>query len=533
MQIETSNKEVNLADCYNGNINLKRAGVKSQMNVFEMDEYMKCFGDVKYFVKNYVKIIGLDEGIVPFVLYPFQERMLDTMADNRFSVHLTPRQFGKTQVAAAYLLHSVVFNREFTSAILANKGDQAREIMGRLQLMYESLPWFIQPGVKVWNKGSVALGNGSKVFTGATSSSSIRGRSVNLLMLDELAFVENDETFFQSTFPVISSGKSTKVIITSTPNGMNLFYKIWTEAEAGTNDFVPCRIKWQEHPKRDQDWFEEQERNMPPRQIAQEILTIFHGSSDTLLSGSALSRFVHKKPIREEHGLQVYEEPIKGRTYVVTADTAEGVGRDSSVCSVFDVTEQPYKHVAKFRSNLIPPLLFAKTVYNMANHYNEAIVVVESNGYGGIITTELWHAYEYENMVTTKTNAGENVISGAKRSLPGVKTTVKTKAIGCSNLKSMIESGTLVTHDFDTIQEFSSFSSNGKSYAAAKGKTDDCVMAMVMFAWFTNEPYFAEMVDLDVRGMLRERLEALDEFNMLTPYFDDGTEEEVEIVMVM
>lgn len=516
----------NLADCYNGNIKLKRAGVVQSMNVFEVQEYKKCLVDIPYFIKNYVQIINLDVGLTYFHLHPYQEKMLNHMHDNRFSIFMTSRQMGKTTVAAAYLLHQLIFNKSFLVAILANKGDQAREIMARLQLMYEELPWWLQPGVKTWNKGSIHLGNGAKAFTGATSSSSIRGKSFNIVYMDEFAHIENDTEFYQSTYPVITSGKNTKVIITSTPNGMNLFYKIWMEATTGDNDYKALQIFWNEHPARDAEWLSEQERNMPPKQIAQEIHCAFHGSSDTLLSGSKLQKMLHKNPSEVDGNLQVYEDALPGHSYVVTADTAEGVGRDFSVCSVIDVSEQPYRHVAKYRSNIIPPLMFAKTVHNIAVHYNEALVVVESNSVGAIVCNQLWYDHEYENMVTTKMKDGENVISGSGKSVPGVRTTVRTKSIGCSNLKSMVESDTLITYDFDTIQEFSTFVAKGKSYEAAKGKNDDCVMSLVLFAWFANEPYFAEMVDLDIKGILRDRLEEMADFEMLQVYFDDGIPEE-------
>ncbi|ASD50371.1 terminase large subunit [Acidovorax phage ACP17] len=497
------------------------------MNVFEKQEYMRCIIDIPYFVRTYVKIVSLDDGLCAFMLYPYQERMIEHMHAHRFSIFMTSRQMGKTTVAAGYLLHEAIFNKSFRIAILANKGDQAREIMSRIQLMYEELPWFMQPGVSEWNKGSIKLGNGTTMFTGATSSSSVRGKSINIVYMDEFAHIENDTEFYQSTYPVITSGKTTKVIITSTPNGMNLFYKIWTEAVNGSNDYKALQIFWHDHPKRDESWLEEQERNMPPKQIAQEIHCAFHGSSDTLISGSKLQKLVHKRPVKtdEKENLQIYAEVQPGRSYVITVDTAEGVGADSSVCSVFDVTQQPYKHVAKYRSNIIPPLMFAKVAFDMGMHYNNALLVVESNNSSGaIVVNHLWYDLEYDNMLTTRTKEGENKISGAARSQPGVRTTVRTKALGCSNLKAMIESDMLETNDFDTIQELSTFCAKGKSYEASTGKNDDCVMTLVLFAWFSNEPYFAEMVDADIKGILADRLAEQEEFHMLGVYFDDGTE---------
>lgn len=519
---------------YNGNTKLKKAGVRQVMTVFEQQEFVKCKFDVIYFIKNYVQIISLDEGVVPFHLFPYQEKMIRHMENNRFSIFMTSRQMGKTTVAAGYILHQLIFNKSFTVAILANKGAQAREIMERVQMMYEELPFFLQPGVKTWNKGSISLGNKSRAFTAATSSSSVRGKSINLLYMDEFAHIENDTEFYQSTYPVIMSGKTTKVIITSTPNGMNLFYKIWTEAQDGRSQYKALQIYWNEHPNRDEAWLREQESNMPPKQIAQEIHCEFHGSADTLLSGAKLQRMTHVNPeyVEKDGMFKIYRRPVPGLSYVVTADTSEGVGRDYSVCAVIDVSETPYRLVAKYRHNIIPPLLFAKTVWNIATYYNEAVVVVESNSVGSIVCNELWYTYEYENMITSKAFDGENRVSGAAKSQPGVRTTVRTKAIGCSNLKSLIEGDMLIVEDFDTIQEFAVFCAKGKSYEAVKGKTDDCVMALVVFAWFANEPYFAEMVDLNVRNILRDQLESMAEFDMLTVYFDDGLDTSAETLPI-
>lgn len=350
--------------------------------------------------------------------------------------------------------------------------------------------------------------------------------SHNCVYLDEFAHVENDTEFYQSTYPVITSGSKTKVIITSTANGMNLFYKIWSEAEEGRNDYVPVRVAWNDHPKRDQAWFDEQCRNMPRKQVAQEILCEFLGSSDTLISGSKLQTLTFKKPTRgnDEGTLKLYEEPKPSHNYVVAVDVAEGTARDYSVCSVIDVTQQPYQQVAVYRSNLIPPLLFSKVVFDLGMKYNEALLVVENNNSGSIVCTHLWEEFEYENMLTTRIKDGENKISGI-RSVPGVKTTKKSKAIGCSSLKALIESDMLIVNDFDTVSEFSTFSLKGNSYEAEPGKNDDCVMTLVLFAWFYNEPYFSEMVDENVKGILLKRLEEIDENQMLNMWVDDGTED--------
>lgn len=520
---------------YNGNQKLKKAGVSVTLNVFQQQEFVRCMLDVMYFIKTYVKTVSLDFGLVPFELYPYQEKMISHMHENRFSIFMTSRQMGKTTTAAGYLLHQLIFNRQFTVAILANKGEQSVEVLARIKAMYEELPLWMQPGVKKWNEKSIYMGNKSRAFCATTSPSSIRGKSINILYIDEFAHIENDVEFYQSTYPVIMSGKTTKVIITSTPNGLNLFYKIWSESEDGRNDYKSLRVFWHEHPERDAQWLVTQERNMPPKQIAQEVHCEFLGSSDTLISGAKLQKMVHKTPIREENdgAYLIYAEPVEGHSYVGIADTSEGVGLDYSVCTVIDVTQQPYRIAAKYRSNAVPPLLFAKSCYEIFTRYNEAFAIVESNNSSGaIVCDELWNTYEYENMVTTKTSGGENRVTGGSRSIPGIRTTVRTKGIGCSSLKSLVESDLLVIEDFDMIQELSTFclDATGKTYKASKGKHDDTAMTLVLFGWFANEPYFTEMVDLNIRQILRDRLEDNSDFHMLTVYYDDGLEDFEEII---
>ena len=303
---------------YNGNVKLKKAGVRQIITVFEQQEYVKCKFDVIYFIKKYVQIISLDEGVVPFHLFPYQEKMIKHMEDNRFSIFMTSRQMGKTTVAAGYILHELIFNKSFTVAIRANKDAQAREIMERVQMMYEELPFFLQPGVKSWNKGSISLGNKSRAFTAATSSSSVRGKSINLLYMDEFAHIENDTEFYQSTYPVIMSGKTTKVIITSTPNGMNLFYKIWTEAKDGRSQYKALQIYWNEHPNRDEAWLREQESNMPPKQIAQEIHCVVGDTPVTV-------RCVVSGAVFDTTLLELYEKQYERTGVVYKLTRADGL----------------------------------------------------------------------------------------------------------------------------------------------------------------------------------------------------------------
>lgn len=508
---------------YNGNGKLKKAGVRMPITEEEKEELIKCRDDFFYFLENYCKIISLDEGLVNFKLYEYQKKMMKMMDDNRFNIFLLPRQMGKTITVAAYLCWCAIFNRRFNIAILANKADQAREIMSRLQLMYEELPWYMQPGIKTWNKGDIWLGNGSKVFTAATTGSSVRGKSLNIVYLDEFAFVENDVEFYTSTYPVITSGKKTKVIITSTPNGMNLFYKMWTDAVEGRSRYEHLQVHWSEHPNRDENWKQDQMRNMSEKQFNQEFGCEFLGSTDTLLSGSKLQQLTFVTPIGgDEKFFKIYQEPKKDSVYVVTTDVSEGIGKDYSVVSVFDVTQAPYHQVALYRSNIVPTLLLSEAVFRIATMYNEAIVIVESNNMGSDVCNSLWNDYEYENMLITRNKNNESHIREGRASSVGIRTTKKTKLIGCSSLKALIESNTMTIVDYETVKELTTFIKKGTSYEAEKGKNDDIVMTLVLFAWFVHQPYFSEMVDVNVKALTKDNL--YDEFSICLGFFADGTE---------
>lgn len=518
----------NIADCYLGNTKIKRAGVQSRYTQGEIDELLRCRDDIVYFFTNYVNIISLDEGLVKFKPYEFQKDMINIMEKNRFSIFCTHRQAGKTITVASFLIHQAIFNDNFQIAVLANKAAQAREILSRIELVYEELPWFLQPGVKTWNKGNLELANGSEIFCASTATSSIRGRSLNIVYMDEFAFVNNDLEFYTSTYPVVTSGTTTKVIISSTPNGMNLFYKLWTDAEKGKNEFVPYKAPWWVHPKRDEKWKEQQLRNMSERQFKQEMEVEFYGSSSTLISGDKLQKLVHSTPILEDGSFFVYQNPKKGRSYVLCADSSEGVGKDFSTIKVIDVTEKPFTSVLTYRNNLISPLVFASLIAKIGHRYNEALVIVENNSIGTMVSNSIWIDHEYDNLLMTQEKNKRSEIRTNSRANPGIKMTTKVKSIGCSNLKQLIESDMLIDTDFNTIQEFSVFTRNNNgTYSADKNKNDDLVMALILFAWFANESYFEEMVDIDVRNSTRRQLEEMEEFYnpiILTDEWDEEDE---------
>lgn len=497
---------MNKSDIYLGNKNLKRNDVAIEWTPQMVQEYVKCARDPVYFIKNYIQIVHVDYGLVPFELWDFQEEIVRKADKNRFVICKLPRQVGKTTTIAAYILHSVLFNEHYSVAILAHKAEQAREILGRIQLAYEALPKWLQQGIVKWNEGSVELENGSEITASSTASSAIRGTSQNLIYLDEFAFVPNhiQEEFFASVYPTISSGKTTKVIITSTPKGLNLFYKLWTDSEKGRNEYVRQEVHWSQVPGRDESWKATTIRNTSEEQFRQEFECEFLGSSSTLISGTKLRTLSYNEPIKDNGDLKIYSEPITDRLYTITVDTARGKEGDYSVFKVFDVTELPYTDVATYRNNTIDPMLYPQVILPVAKHYNNAYILVEVNDIGQQVADILFNDLEYENMFFTDSNQkeGTRLTAGFKgTSHPGVRTTTNVKKLGCSNFKTLVENDKLIIQDYSTIQEMFRFIHKGSSFEAEEGN-DDTVMCCVLFSWMTDQLYFRELTSLDFRRRL-------------------------------
>jgi len=479
---------------YNGNPKIKAEGVQQNFSAHEVQEYIRCSQSVEYFCKNYVKVISLDSGLVPFELRGYQSRLVQHYSDNRFSIVLAPRQSGKSVCSVAWLLHYIVFNADKKVAILANKGATAREMLARFTLMLENLPFFLQPGVKVLNKGNIVFAHNSEIIAAATSSSSIRGISANIIFLDEFAFVHKAEEFYTSTYPVISSGSDTKVIITSTPNGVgNMFYKLWQGAITNSNEFKPFTINWRDVPGRDDEWRAKTIANTSEAQFRQEFSCEFVGSADTLIGSTCLLGLLAQTPLKQQYDIQYYDEPRADHSYILVADVSKGRGQDYSTFSVIDISSRPFKQVATYRNNTISPLLFPNLIVRAASLYNQALVIVENNDVGQVVCNAIYYDYEYENMFTT---------SAVKSNGIGVVMTKKVKRVGCSNLKDLLEGGKLQIVDPYTIAELANFVPRGDSFAAAEGSHDDCVMNLVMFAWFVSTDIFNGMSDTDLRELL-------------------------------
>ena len=518
---------------YLGNPNLKRANVSQEWTKKEVEEYSKCMNDPQYFIENYIMIVSLDEGLVPFKMYDFQKEMVGTFHSNRFTICKLPRQSGKSTTIIAYLLHYVLFNASVNVAILANKAATARDLLGRLQLAYEHLPKWLQQGVMSWNKGSLELENGSKILASSTSASAVRGGSYNIIFLDEFAYVPSNvaEQFFSSVYPTISSGKTTKVMIVSTPHGMNMFYKLWNDAENQRNTYVPIEVHWSEIPGRDEKWKAETIKNTSEQQFNTEFECEFLGSIDTLIKAQKLKTMSYNPPITSNAGFDMFEKPQKDHTYVMTADVSRGTSNDYSAFLVFDVTQMPYKIVGKYRDNEVKPLLFPAKIYDVARAYNQAFVLIEVNDIGEQVATTMQFDLEYDNLImaSMRGRAGQDLgggFSGGRAQL-GVRTTKAVKRIGCSNLKQMIEDDKLIIQDLQIISELSTFIVKGQSFEADDGCTDDLVACLFMFAWATDQTYFKELTDMDIRQtMMREQQDMLEQDMAPFGFVVNGLEDE-------
>ena len=521
-----------MSEIYLGNPNLKKANTQIEFTKENVAEYLKCKDDPVYFAMNYVKIVTLDEGLKSFTPYDFQEKLINNFHDNRFNICKMPRQTGKSTTVISYLLHYVVFNDSVNVGILANKAATARELLGRLQTAYENLPKWMQQGILSWNRGSLELENGSKILAASTSASAVRGMSFNILFLDEFAFVPNHiaDSFFASVYPTITSGQKTKVIIVSTPHGMNHFYRMWHDAERGKNEYVPTDVHWSQVPGRDEIWKEQTIANTSEQQFKIEFECEFLGSVDTLIAPSKLKSLVYDTPITQNAGLDVFEQSKENHDYITTVDVARGVGNDYSAFVVVDITEFPHRIVAKYRDNQIKPMLFPNIIWEVAKNYNNAFILCEVNDIGDQVASILHYDLEYENllMASMRGRAGQIVGQGfsGKKTQLGVKMSKTVKKVGALNLKTMIESDKLLFKDYDILSELTTFISKSNSFEAEEGCNDDLAMCLVIYAWLVNQDYFKELTDQDVRKRLYEEQKNQIEQDM-SPFgfIEDGLDE--------
>jgi len=518
---------------YLGNPNLKKANTPIEFSEDQIIEFLKCKEDPVYFANNYIKIISLDEGLTQFHPYHFQEKLINNFHNNRFNICKMPRQTGKSTTVVSYLLHYLIFNDSVNIGILANKAATARELLARLATAYENLPKWMQQGVLVWNKGNIELENGSKILAASTSASAVRGMSFNVLFLDEFAFVPNHvaDSFFASVYPTITSGKNTKVIIVSTPHGMNHFYRMWHDAERSKNEYIPTDVHWSEVPGRDAAWKDTTIANTSEQQFKVEFECEFLGSVNTLINPSKLRNLVYEDPIKRNAGLDIYNNPEKDHNYIMTVDVARGLGNDYSAFIVFDTTEFPYKVVAKYRNNEIKPMLFPNIILDVAKAYNQSYLMIEVNDIGDQVASILQYDLEYQNILMASMRGRNGQIVGqgfsGKKTQLGVRMTAAVKKLGCSNLKTLLEDDKLLTVDYDIISELTTFSQKHNSFEAEEGCNDDLAMCLVIFSWLVQQDYFKEMTDQDVRKRLYEDQKNQIEqdmapFGFISDGFEDG-----------
>ena len=522
-------------DAYLGNPNLKKVNTPVEFTEEQIVEYQKCAKDPLYFMEKYIQIVSLDEGLIPFKLYDFQKKIVKTIHENRFTICKLPRQSGKSTTTISYLLHYALFNPNSNIALLANKSSTARDILGRLQLAYENLPKWLQQGVINWNKGNIELENKSTIVAAATSSSAIRGGSYNIIFLDEFAFVPTNiaEMFFSSVYPTISAGQKTKMIIVSTPYGMNQFYKLWVDAENKRNDYVPLEVHWSEVPGRDEEWKEMTIRNTSEEQFQQEFECEFLGSVNTLISPAKIKTMAYLNPIKTSGSIEMFEAPIKGHTYVATVDVSRGVDKDYSAFIVFDVTKMPFKVVAIYKNNEIKPFVFPNVIEQVCKGYNYAHILTEVNDIGQQIAEALQFEIEYDNllMTTQKGRAGQvlGAMFSGRGSSMGVRMTKQIKRIGCANIKTLIEGDKLYINSFKIIEEMSTFAKRGQSWQAEDGANDDLMMCLVMFGWLSNQPYFKELTNTNARlKMYQEQQNLIEQDIAPFGFLDDGINEHEE-----
>jgi len=522
-----------MSDVYLGNPLLKKANTQIEFTEEQILEFVKCKDDPVYFAKNYIKIVTLDKGLQPFELYPFQEKLVNNFHKHRFNICKMPRQTGKSTTVVSFLLHYAIFNDNVNIGILANKAATARELLDRLQTAYENLPKWMQQGVLIWNRGSLELENGSKILAASTSASAVRGMSFNILFLDEFAFVPNHiaDSFFASVYPTITSGKSTKVIIVSTPHGMNHFYRMWHDAERGKNEYVFTDVHWSEVPGRDEEWKKQTIANTSEQQFKVEFECEFLGSVDTLIAASKLRNLVYDHPKTRSAGLDVYVDPIEEHDYLITVDVARGVGNDYSAFTVVDITQFPHRVVAKYRNNEIKPMLFPSIIVDVAKNYNEAFILCEVNDVGDQVASIIHYDLEYNNllMCSMRGRAGQIVGQGfsGKKTQLGVKMSKAVKKVGCLNLKTMIEEDKLYFNDYEIMSELTTFIQKNNSFEAEEGCNDDLAMCLVIYALLVAQDYFKELTDQDVRKRLYEEQRNQIEQDMAPfGFIMDGTEEE-------
>lgn len=518
-------QQLNATQTFPRSKKLKNEGVVIELTLDQEIEYMKCSMDSVYFAKNYYKITSIDKGFMLFEPFEYQEELLEAFSEHRFVIDMQCRQSGKTTCVGAFLLWYMTFHEHKEIFVLANKEKQAIEILTRVRKALLDMPFFLSPGVVKYGSTEVEFDNGSKIVAYATSSDSIRGRAAALLYIDEVAFIENDMDFWESTFPAVSQSETSKVIMTSTPKGQRgLFYKTWMEAEPDEdgmdNGFHRVLVSWERVPTyvKDPMWSQKQIKKLGEARFKQEFGCSFKGSVGSLVSSTTIENMVSKSPkIEMDEWTKIYHKYIQGNKYIAVADVGGGVGIDYSVCRVMDVTTYPYKTAALYRNNEISPMLFPHVIVSMCEAYGECYVLPEiNNDMGGQAITVLYYDLEYEYVLKTGSDKqkGTGTKIGGKGAKPGLRTNMRTRSVGCSNMKSMIENNLILVDDLETIYELGNFIAVGDRYEADSGCHDDCVMTLVIFAWLAKQAWFIDEFSRNVSNDLFKKVSGSGNFSL-------------------
>ena len=520
---------------FQGNHKINPAGHLHHYTPDEIVEYTKCVNDIYYFMETYVKIRHVDhEKLIPFVPRPYQRALISSIIENRYTLGCMPRQCGKTILVSVVILWYTLFTENHSTLIAAHKGDKSRSILSMIKAIFEELPDFLKTGVTEYNKGSVYFANGSKITATATSSTSARGETANFVLVDEVAFIAPHVSldFFSAVIPVISSGQTSKIVLVSTPRGLNHFYQLFRAAKDGTSGYNLIEIAWNDVPGRDEKF-----RQNIIAQFGQEYWDVefdckFLGSSSTLIAGQKLAVLTTDTPIITNTTYRIYTNPEPHHTYVITVDVAEGLGGDASAMVVTDITSLPYRVVAVYRDNLIQPMAFPSVIHQFALKYNNAMVLVEAN-FGQQIADILWQELEYENIVQTARNVkrGDQISSGfAASTRPGLVMNKLTKRLGCSNLKTLIEQDQLLITDAWIYDELCRFVVSGASYAASEGH-DDLVMCLVCLGWLVDQGYVRDATNNDIRRKIAEvNAKAIEDSMMALGGITRGLDEDFEAI---
>jgi hypothetical protein len=514
---------------YRGNKNLKRSNIQHNFTEEQVREWVKCAQDPIYFIETYVKVVHVDRGLIPMILYEYQKEIITAAVENRRVICKIPRQAGKSTCVAAFALHQILFIDNYNILIAANKGKTAQEIMKKVQTSFEHLPKWLQQGIVPggFNKSTIELENGSRCMATSTSADSARGYAFNVVILDEFAFLPRTvaDEFFTSIYPTISSGETTKMIVISTPKGLNHFYKMYTEAVDKKTDYLPIEIEWDDVPGRDEKFKEEQIRNFGSERWQQEFECAFLGSSNTLISARKLRELTFNDPIKKVmDDINIFEMPKKDRLYFITFDGSEGKNLDYHAFIVYDITERPFNIVATWRNRSMDPLLVPDVLYHAGMMYNYAFILIESKSSGSQIAGELYYKKEYLNLLGAANNHGRNgqQLTNYSRDAVGLNTSERSRDTGCTNLRMIIENDQIFLNDHVIIEELSNFAlQTNRKYKAEEGFNDDLVMCLVVFAWATTQTFFQNLSEVNVRDILAERQKEISEY-LLPMYSSDG-----------